>query len=78
VALLVAEALAWLALPNLIFLAVLLLTGLLVILRILLPVTEIKNIIILFSAAGATGLSFLNFVLFINVGKYEECPRGLE
>ena len=65
VALLVAEALAWLALPNLIFLTILLLTGLLVILRIFLPVNEIKNLIILFGVAGATVLSFLNFVLFI-------------
>lgn len=54
-----------LGLPSLIFFAIFLLTGLLMVVAAVLHVAEIKNLIILFGVAGSAGLSFFNFVLFL-------------
>jgi len=59
-----------LEMPGLILLAVFLLTGLLLVVPTVIRtairhVAEIKKLIVLFGVAGATGLSFFNFVLFL-------------
>ncbi len=54
-----------LGMPNWIFLAIFILIGLLLIARAVLRAPKIKNLIILFGAAGSAGLSFFNFILFL-------------
>jgi len=59
-----------LEMPGLILLAIFLLTGLLMVVPTVLHaairhVAEIKKLIVLFGVAGAAGLSFFNFILFL-------------